>query len=193
MWTGIPTTTIRLLCRDFAWPSVITKPREAVKRSDTPPTLPSRRRSIVRSAMIALLLAASALFDLQGYLGSTTGDLPQPQLAAVSAPAPAVHTTPIEQITVGHRVLGQIFIGFVDRHGRLTGELVNARKVKGHEELAYMYEGLLSKLKSGQAFGVTVGKMSDGTIVAYGSGTFPPPGGIKMAEYFRELVKRLIE
>jgi hypothetical protein len=44
---------------------------------------------------------------LKGYLGSGASDLPQPQLAAASSADPVIHTTPIEQIPVGHRVLGE--------------------------------------------------------------------------------------
>ena len=55
--------------------------------------------------VIAFLLALSGIFGLQGYLGSTTGNLPHPQLETVSADRPTLKTTPIEQIRVGQRVL----------------------------------------------------------------------------------------
>ncbi len=74
-------------------------------RSVNAKSRPPRRRSILRGALIAFLLALSGIVGLQGYLGSTTGNLPRPQLATASADLPALKTTPIEQIRVGQRVL----------------------------------------------------------------------------------------
>jgi hypothetical protein len=65
-------------------------------------TLP---RPSARNITIAFVPILSAFFGLRGYLGSTSADLPQPQLTAASAPAPTLDTIPIEQIRVGQRVL----------------------------------------------------------------------------------------
>jgi len=72
---------------------------------------------------------------------------------------------------------GEVVIGFMTRYGKQIGDF--ADPAVGHDVLADRTPDLRSQLKSGQAIGITVGKNSVGEIFAFGSGVFPPPGGIE--------------
>jgi hypothetical protein len=75
--------------------------------------------------------------------------------------------------------------------GSLIGQL--SEPSIGHDTLSYAYPGLRSLLASGQAIAITIGKRRDGTIVVFGSGCFPPPGGGPLSDHFKELAAKLVE
>ena len=84
---------------------------------------------------------------------------------------------------------GETVIGFMTRDGKLIGELADAKL--GHAVLSDLYPHLASRLKSGDAIAITLFKMRDGTIKAFGSGTFPPPGGT-LSGYLQKFAERLV-
>jgi hypothetical protein len=53
--------------------------------------------------------------------------------------------------------------------------------------------GLRSLLHNGQTIAITIGKRQDGTMVVFGSGCFPPPGGGPLSDHFKELAAKLVE
>jgi hypothetical protein len=84
---------------------------------------------------------------------------------------------------------GETLIGFMTRDGKLIGQFADPSV--GHDALSYSYAGLRSKLQSGQAIAITIGKAADGTIKVFGSGVFPPPGGV-LTESLRKLAAALV-
>jgi hypothetical protein len=86
---------------------------------------------------------------------------------------------------------GEWVIGFMTLDGALIGELV-ALDV-GHDELSLRVEGLREKLATGQAMGITIGKLQAGDIRIFGSGYFPPPQGGPLSERLRNLARKLVE
>lgn len=86
---------------------------------------------------------------------------------------------------------GETVIGFVRPDGSLIGQF--ADPAVGHQSLAFRYPGLLTKLKTGHAIAITIGKRPDGTIMVFGSGHFPPPGGMPLSASFKALVEKLVE
>ena len=86
---------------------------------------------------------------------------------------------------------GEVVIGFIHPEGTLIGELVDAQI--GHEELSYRAESLRSKLASGLAIAITIGKRDDGTVKVLGSGAFPPLGGGPLSNTLRNLAATLVE
>ena len=81
-------------------------------------------------------------------------------------------------------------IGFIDRRGKLVGELTDARV--GHDALADLTDGVRTKLEAGQLFAISINKDSLGKIHVFGSGTFEHPDGI-LPEYLRTFGKMLVE
>lgn len=75
--------------------------------------------------------------------------------------------------------------------GSLIGQFDNPRM--GHDALADNYPGLRSDLKRGRAIAITIGKHADGTIHVFGSGHFPPPGGVPLSLPLKALAAQLVE
>lgn len=86
---------------------------------------------------------------------------------------------------------GETVIGFVRPDGSLIGQF--ADPAIGHQALAACYSGLTSQLNAGQAIAITIGKRLDDRIVVFGSGCFPPPGGLPLGASFKGLVAKLVE
>lgn len=86
---------------------------------------------------------------------------------------------------------GETVIGFVRPDGSLIGLLSDPSI--GHDALSYSYPGLRAQLNGGQAIAITIGKGLEGTIRVFGSGCFPPPGGVPLSESFKALVAKLVE
>ncbi len=84
---------------------------------------------------------------------------------------------------------GETMIGFMRPDGTLVGSLAHPRV--GHDLLASQL-GLAGAANRGDVIAFTVGKSSSGEIRGFGSGTFPPPGGI-MDDRVRSLVQALFE
>ncbi|HUY93112.1 MAG TPA: hypothetical protein VMV10_30565 [Pirellulales bacterium] len=82
---------------------------------------------------------------------------------------------------------GETVIGFMTQDGKLIGEFADPSV--GHDAMSYLYPGLRSMLKSGQAVAITVGKTKHGAVKAFGSGAFPPPGGVLSAQLRRPAAK----
>jgi len=88
-------------------------------------------------------------------------------------------------------VPGETLIGFMRKDGTLIGEMAKLTSRFGHSEMAAA-RNLTAAAKRGEIIPFTVGKTSAGKLHAYGSGTFPPPGGI-MSDSVRALILRLVE
>ena len=86
---------------------------------------------------------------------------------------------------------GETLIGFMRPDGSLIGQF--SEPSIGHDALSYAYPGLRPLLASDQAIAITIGKRQDGTIVVFGSGCFPPPGGGPLSDDFKGLAARLVE
>ena len=86
---------------------------------------------------------------------------------------------------------GDVVIGFIRPDGELIGHLVDA--AIGHDVHSYTIPGLRSKLATGQAIAVTIGKTTSGVIKVFGSGAFPPPGGGALSQALRDLASQLVE
>lgn len=86
---------------------------------------------------------------------------------------------------------GETAIGFMDKSGKLVGEL--ADPAIGHYRLADLYGISHNDLRKPRynVIAITVHKTRDGQIRAFGSGDFPPPGGT-LAGYLRTLAERLV-
>ncbi|HVW38957.1 MAG TPA: hypothetical protein VHB99_16695 [Pirellulales bacterium] len=84
---------------------------------------------------------------------------------------------------------GETVIGFMTQDGKLIGEF--GEPSLGHDAMSYLYPGLRGMLKSGQAIAITLGKTLNGAIRAFGSGAFPPPGGVLSAQ-LRQLAAKLV-
>ena len=76
---------------------------------------------------------------------------------------------------------GEVVIGFVRPDGSLIGDLADA--AVGHDNHSYSVSGLRAQLAAGQAIAVTVGKSAAGVIQVFGSGAFPPPGGVPLTAH----------
>ncbi|HEX5500157.1 MAG TPA: hypothetical protein VFX03_13055 [Thermomicrobiales bacterium] len=61
----------------------------------------------------------------------------------------------------------------------------------GDDAMSYLYPGVRDMLKSRQAIAITIGKTKNGEIKAFGSGTFPPPGGV-LSGPLRQLAAKLV-
>jgi hypothetical protein len=85
---------------------------------------------------------------------------------------------------------GEVVIGFVEPDGTLIGELASA--AVGHDAHSYSVPGLRSRLASGQAIAVTIAKSMSGEIRVFGSGAFPPPGGI-LSSSLKAIASHLVE
>jgi hypothetical protein len=94
-------------------------------------------------------------------------------------------------MTAGIRILqpGETVIGFMTPDGKLIGQFADPGI--GHDVLSYTNPNLRANLQSGQAIAITIGKANDGSIWAFGSGAFPPPGGV-MTEAMRKLAVALV-
>lgn len=86
---------------------------------------------------------------------------------------------------------GETIIGFIRPDGTLIGQF--ARPRVGHDALADNYPGLRSDLNAGRAIAITIGNRSDGIIEVFGSGYFPPPGGVPLSAHLKSLAARLVE
>lgn len=87
--------------------------------------------------------------------------------------------------------VGEFVIGFMRPDGRLIGRFAHPRL--GHDALADKHPGLRSDLGHGRAIAITIGKHTDGTIHVFGSGHFPPPGGVPLSAQMKALAARLVE
>jgi len=85
----------------------------------------------------------------------------------------------------------EVVIGFISPNGELIGELVDFSI--GHEAHSYTVFGLRSKLATGHAIGITIGKSRTGDIKVIGSAAFLPPGGRVLSDALCDLAKRLVE
>jgi hypothetical protein len=86
---------------------------------------------------------------------------------------------------------GEVVIGFIRLDGRLIGSLADASL--GHDALSYTIPGVRAQLAMGQAVAVTIGKSTTGVIKVFGSGAFPPPGGVPLSKILRDLASQLVQ
>jgi hypothetical protein len=80
----------------------------------------------------------------------------------------------------------------MQKDGTLIGEMATLTSRFGHAEMAAALN-LTEAAQRGNIVAFTVGKSSTGSLHAYGSGTFPPPGGGIMHDNVRNLILRLVE
>jgi len=85
-----------------------------------------------------------------------------------------------------HLKAGEARIGFVDRHGKLIGDLYDPKV--GHDNAVDFVENLRSRVNAGDAFAVTVGKDSSGKIWSFGSQNFG-----SLPDYLKSAVEGLVD
>ncbi len=140
--------------------------------------------SLKANSAVSPLKIAAQVESMGGKLGARELQFLD-KLAARSPSLPGIVNM------AGRRALspGETVIGFMRRDGTLIGAIEHPRI--GHDLLASRL-GITSAAKNGDVIAFTVGKSSSGSIRGFGSGTFPPPGGI-MDDGIRALVEALFE